>query len=132
MTDIPYPLLAEMADEIFSVCEDDDDCLVSRIAALDDPVRTALLASDLLNAWQVFYWYFREHPGEDIQEILLFTPAGNLRDGISLGETGLFTLGFTVNNDRPEIVVADDLQVLSRFTGKNAWRETLRFMEEQG
>ncbi len=125
--ELTYPELSVIVDKIFESCEDDDDCIVNHLARLDDSVRISLLTSDLMNAWQVFYWYFREQPGKDIMETLLFSPAGNLKRGIAL-ENGIFSFQFSVKNDRPSIVISDDEGVCATFSGQNAWKQTMNLI----
>jgi hypothetical protein len=59
---LPYEELAALADHLFEACEDDVNCLTRRIAALDPASRNELLVSDLLNAYQVFFYFFRTQP----------------------------------------------------------------------
>jgi hypothetical protein len=69
MTD--YYELAELADRIFAIAEDDPDRLVGVLETLDGVLRDELLSSDFFNSFQVFYWYFRECPTELGEERLI-------------------------------------------------------------
>ncbi|MFY9799660.1 MAG: hypothetical protein WAK10_00245, partial [Methanoregula sp.] len=78
---VPYPELVARADHLFEECEDDVSCLASRLDSLDSEMRYELLVSDLLNSYQVFYYYFRTFPDELISERLELEPASSLIKG---------------------------------------------------
>ena len=61
---VPYHTLVDLADHLFEECEDDVICLSRKIDALDPDLRNELLVSDLMNAYQVFYYFFRTMPDE--------------------------------------------------------------------
>ena len=84
MTD--YVELAELADRLFEISDDDVARLAELLDTLDEQVRRELLTSDLLNAFQVFFWYFREHPTEIGEERLILQPAGVTPRGILFEE----------------------------------------------
>lgn len=125
-----YSLLSSVADELFMKCEDNPDCIAGELERMDPALRDQLLVSDLLNAWQVFYYYFREDPGPDIREILAFIPAGSLPHGAHIGEIGVFGLTFAVEQTTPVIMITDDERVLERFSGKKAFHEVRVYVEE--
>ena len=54
---VPYHRLVAVADHLFEECEEDVKCLSHMIDALDPALRNELLVSDLLNAYQVFYYF---------------------------------------------------------------------------
>ena len=56
-------------------------CLSGMLDALDTGTRNELLESDLLNAFQVFYYYFRINPDELVKERLELEPASSLHNG---------------------------------------------------
>ena len=58
-----YRDLAKIADRLFMQSNDDEEQLASALDSVDEEIRQDLLASDLLNAYQVFYYHFREVPG---------------------------------------------------------------------
>jgi hypothetical protein len=126
---IPYQELAAIADHLFEACEDDVNCLTRRIAALDTASRNELLVSDLLNAYQVFYFFFRTHPDELTQERLELEPASSLIRGIKIDEIELFELIFSVANLEPVIIVSDGERPLATYKGKTAYAEGLKFIE---
>ena len=58
----PYSRLVSVADKLLEDADDDVARLARSIDALEQPVRDELLVSDLLNAYQVFYYFFRIEP----------------------------------------------------------------------
>ena len=126
---IPFAVLSDIVDRILEDCDEDVVCTRMHLLNLEPAVRDAVIISDLLNAWQVFYYYFTEQPFVDAYEILAFTPASVLPYGIAIGEYRACTLTFMVKNGRPFIIVSDDLQEISRFSGPHAYREAILFIE---
>lgn len=126
---IPYQELAALADHLFEACEDDVSCLARRIAGLDPASRNELLASDLLNAYQVFYYFFRSAPDELTQERLELEPASSLVRGVRIDEVDLFELIFSLANLEPVITVSDGERPLATFRGKTAYAEGLKYIE---
>jgi hypothetical protein len=128
-TPIPYQKLADIADHLFAVCEDDARCLSRNIEALEPAVRNELLASDLLNAWQVFYYFFRQQPDELLQERLELEPASSLVLGIKIDDIEPLEMIFSVTNMEPVIIISDGERPLATYKGKTAYAEGLKFME---
>ena len=87
MTD--YETLSKIADDILDEADDDIDRLVDLLSLQDGAVLNELLDSDLLNAYQVFYYYFRREPSELIQDILMLEPATSLRYGVHIDDSEL-------------------------------------------
>jgi hypothetical protein len=75
---ITYSRLIAIADKLLEDADDDIVQLVRGIDALEQPVRDELLVSDQLNAYQVFYYYFRTDPDLFVQELLDLEPPGNV------------------------------------------------------
>jgi hypothetical protein len=125
-----YDTLSDIADTIFRRCDDDPSCIASEIRKLDPDTQCDLLTSDLLNAWQVFWYYFKDYPGDEAVEFLNFHPAGDLVRGVPMGDVGLFTLTFQMIVDEPEIIVSDDIGEIARFRGITAWEETRTYIEK--
>lgn len=126
---IPYQELAATADHLFSECEDDVRCLSRRIDGLEPDTRNELLVSDLLNSWQVFYYYFRTEPDELTKEKLELEPASSLIDGIKLDEIELLELIFSVKNQKPVIIVSDGEKTLVTWEGRAAYSDALKYIE---
>ncbi|NLL09862.1 MAG: hypothetical protein GX268_03020, partial [Methanomicrobiales archaeon] len=57
---IPFAVQSELVDKILEDCDEDVVCTRMRLLNLEPAVRDAIIISDLLNAWQVFYYYFTE------------------------------------------------------------------------
>ncbi|HQD24545.1 MAG TPA: hypothetical protein PLU40_05920, partial [Methanoculleus sp.] len=65
---VDYTELAELADTLFEASDDDDELLAEMLDTLDAETLNALISSDLLNAYQVFYYFFRETPDDLARE----------------------------------------------------------------
>ncbi|MFA5348657.1 MAG: hypothetical protein WC294_11010 [Methanoregula sp.] len=126
---IPYRDLVAIADHLFDACEDDVTCLSRRIEALEPDKRNELLVSDLLNSWQVFYYYFRTQTDELTQERLELEPASSLVHGVKIDEIELLELIFSLKNLEPLIIVSDGERTLVTYKGKAAYAEGLKFIE---
>lgn len=126
---VDYEELGGIADTLLEECDDDVALLAVRLDRLPGPVRTGLLCSDFLNAYQVFYYFFRQVPPEIEMERMLLLPASELQYGIRLNEIELMDLIFAVLRDEPIIVVHDGDRELARFTGDNAYAEGMRYIE---
>ncbi|MDG6256388.1 MAG: hypothetical protein QCH35_02195 [Methanomicrobiaceae archaeon] len=128
MTD--YYELAELADRIFSIAEDDVEKLAEVLDTLDAALRWELLESDFLNAYQVFYYLFRETPTLLAEERLILQAASSLGRGAFFEEWGVAELVFVVKDRSPLILVTDGGQVLKAFEGASAYRDAVSFAEE--
>jgi len=124
-----YTELVAIADHLFEKCEDDVSCLASRMDLLEPEIRNELLVSDILNSYQVFFYYFRICPDELVRERMELEPASSLVKGVKIDEIELLELFFGVKNHEPVIVVSDGETVLGTFRGKNAYIQGLKFME---
>jgi hypothetical protein len=126
---IPYPELVAIADRLFEECEDDVICLASHMELLDAGIRNDLLVSDILNSYQVFYYYFRTCPDGLVCEKLELEPASSLVQGVKIDEVELLELFFSVKNHEAVITVSDGEKALITFRGKNAYAEGLKYIE---
>ncbi len=124
---IPYPALVDRADRLLEDCEDDVECLAIRLGGLDPEVRDDLLTSDLLNAWQVFYYCFRLDPGAFLRERLELEPASALPGFLKIREIDLFDIFFGMRENIPWIVVTDGEKTVASFTGRRAYEEGVRY-----
>lgn len=128
---VDHETLLEMtADEIFTDCEDDEICIAEALEDLDAGMRDELLVSDHLNAYQTFYYYFREIPDELIKERLILEPASALGDGVLVEEIDLYELIFTVHQGVPLIAVSDGDQLLETFEGPHAYTKARAHAED--
>jgi hypothetical protein len=128
MTD--YWELAELADRLFEISDDDVKRLADLLDTLDGEMRRELLRSDFLNAFQVFYYYFREHPTDIGEERLILQPAGAVERGIMFEEWELLEFFFKVSGDEPVIEISDGDRVVASFRGGDAYREAVGYAAE--
>jgi len=127
---IPYAVLGEIADDLFLECEDDEALLARALEGLDADIRADLLISDLLNAYQVFYYFFRVEPGVLEMERLMLQPASALERGVFLDGFEGIRVVFLVEDHTPQILVSDEEDVLVRYSGKDAYRRAIQYIRE--
>ncbi|MDK2990258.1 MAG: hypothetical protein PWR16_1787 [Methanoculleus sp.] len=128
MTD--YMELAELADSLFEASDDDDELLAKMLDTLDEETRGALLSSDFLNAYQVFYYYFRETPDELTKERLQLHAASDLARGIVIDEVDIYEVVFSLEGGEPVVLITDGENTLARFSGAEAYAKIALYMEE--
>lgn len=128
---LPYSVLIRIADSILETGEDDPEALAVSLDRLDPVIREELFASDLLNAFQIFYYFFREYPGDLETDRLILQPASAVLTGVMVTEREFYEVIFRVENGSPVLVVSDGDSVLARFHEKDAYRQALRFIDEQ-
>jgi len=122
-----FPELVALVDRLLDDCEEDVECLVLRLGKLEPEVRNELLVSDLLNAWQVFYFCFRTDPGILLREMMELEPASRLVNGLKLGEIDLLELHFGIRETIPLIAVFDGEKTVASFRGKNAYTDAVKY-----
>ncbi|MEI8330795.1 MAG: hypothetical protein WCF90_03965 [Methanomicrobiales archaeon] len=120
---IPYARLVAIADTLLEEAEDDTVRLVHAIDALEGEVREELLVSDQLNAYQVFYYFFRTEPDLLAQELLDLEPASSLVRGLKIEETNLLEMVFTIHNTEPVIMINDGDKIVATFLGDAAYKK---------
>jgi hypothetical protein len=125
---IPFTELVAAADRLLDDCEDDYKCLAVRLGHLAPEVREELLVSDLLNAWQVFFFFFRTGD-ELLRERLELEPASSLIGGIRIRENDFLEMVVAVHRAIPVIAVGDGEKVVATFSGPSAYNQGLEFME---
>jgi hypothetical protein len=125
-----YFELAALADKVLEIAGDDEEQLATVLDTLDAVPRAELVVSDFLNAYQVFFYFFRTIPDALVREHLILTPASDLRDGVLVEEVELFQIVFVIQENIPFIVVGDGEQLLARFQGKDAYRMAQEYIEE--
>lgn len=126
---IPFDHLVGIMHRIFGDCEDDVECLAVRLGGLKAEERDELLVSDILNAWQVFFFFFRTDPGDLIRERLELEPASALAGGIRIDATDFLELFFLIREEKPVIAVSDGEKVVAVFSGKTAFGQGREFLE---
>ncbi|KUG21398.1 MAG: hypothetical protein KO206_02815 [Methanomicrobiaceae archaeon] len=129
---IDYYELAQLVDNLLEISGDSVEALADILDDLDPETRNELLVSDLLNAYQTFYYYFRESPGDLAEERLILHPASELATGILIDEVDDCEVIAAVRESLPIIAISDGDRIVARFTGQNAYREAVRFLEESG
>jgi hypothetical protein len=127
---LPYRELSWVAERILEEGEDDPEALARALDRLDPAVRDELLDSDFLNAWQVFYYHFREDPGELERDRLTLQPASALADGILITEIEFYELVFLIEAKEPVISVRTGGEIAANFRGKDAYRRARQFLDD--
>lgn len=127
-----YADLADLVEGILDRCDDDPACIADALNALEPGTRNDILSSDLLNAWQVFWYYFQTYPGDEQVEFLVFHSAGELLRGVPMGDVGIFKLTFMVKAGEPCILIEDDIIEIARFKGLSSWSDAKKFIENEG
>lgn len=122
--------LPGIADELLDYADEDDERLVQAIMDLSPEIRSELLISDFLNAYQVYIYLFKEIPGELVVDRLLLQPASSLEKGTLLEEIDLVELILRVEGESPVVQVRIEKDILATFKGKDAHRLAIRFAEE--
>jgi len=126
---IPFPELAARADKLLEESDDDVERLAEGIGSLDADVRNDLVVSDLLNAWQVFYYYFRTLPDELVKERMELEPASSLPRGLKIVEVEFLELFFVMNDHKPLIVISDGEKAVATFSGRTAYANGMKYLE---
>jgi len=131
-SNIPYRDLAALVDRLLEESDEDVGVLAAKLGALDADVRSELMVSDLLNAYQVFYYYFRTVPDELAKERMELEPASVLKHGLKIDEVDILDLVFVMEDRKPVIIVSDGEKRLATFTGGTAYADGIRFLENPG
>ncbi len=92
-------------------------------------MRRELIDSDFLNAYQVFYYFFRTEPNEMIKDRLLLEPATSLKSGIHIDDFDILEMIFRVKDSSPEILFSDGEMEIKSFFGENAYSDALIYIE---
>nr|WP_319375737.1 hypothetical protein [uncultured Methanoregula sp.] len=125
---IPYSDLVATVDVLLDSCEEDVTCLARELGRLDSAIRSELLVSDLLNAYQVFFYFFRTAPSDLARERMDLEPASVLVQGFKIEEVELLELLFCVRENAPLIVVSDGERILATFSGKSAYADGMEYI----
>ena len=128
----PFHELVEIVDGILDACDDDVPCIVRHLGELEPEVRNELFISDLLNAYQVFFYFFRIVPDILILEQLELEPASSLRTGLKIDEVDLLEMHFLMRNSKPVIVIHDGEKAVATFSGGSAFRDGKEYLENPG
>lgn len=123
--------LAELADKILDIADDDYDRLVSVLDELDSDVREELLVSDYLHAYQVFYYFFRTVPAEIVIDRLMLQPASSLVNGVFIDNYDVFGIWFMIREGTGTLYVSDGEEIMRYFTDRSAYEEAVAFAKSQ-
>jgi hypothetical protein len=126
---VPYPELVALTDRLLEESDEDVAQLAAGIGSLDADVRNELMVSDLLNAWQVFYYYFRTVPDELVKERMELEPASALPRGLKIDEVEFLELFFVMRDHKPLIIVSDGEKPVATFSGGNAYADGMAYLE---
>jgi hypothetical protein len=127
---VDYVELAVLADNLFEISDDDDERLAEALDTLDSETREALLSSDLLNAYQVFYYSFRETPDALVRERLQLRGAADLARGVVIAEIEIYEVIFFWKDGVPILQVTDGDTVDAEIRGSGAYQEMIRYLNE--
>ena len=127
---VDYAELADLAESLFEASDDDDELLAERLDTVDREIRRALLSSDLLNAYQVFYYCFREAPDELARERMQLHAASDLARGIVIDEVDIYDVIFSLEDGEPVLLITDGENALARFEGEQAYGDMVRYLDE--
>jgi len=122
--------LAELADRVLAIAGENVKTLAEVLDTLDAEARSELLASDLFNALQSFYYHFRAMPTLLGEERLTLQPAEAALEGILFEEVNDVELIFRVEEEGPVIEVRELGELLATFEGTSAYRGARRYLEE--
>ena len=129
ISQIPYHELVALADKLLEEGDEDDTRLARGIESIDPGIRSELLVSDLLNAYQVFYYFFRTVPDMLVKERMELEPASSLVKGLKIDEIELLEMMFIVREGKPVIVISDGEKTVVTFSGRNAYADGLKYLE---
>jgi hypothetical protein len=128
----PFRELVDLVDAILEECEDEVPCIVKKLGLLEPEVRNELFLSDLLNAYQVFFYFFRTEPDALVRERLELEPASSLRSGLLIDEVDLLEMIFTLRESKPVILIWDGEKAIATFSGNRAYSDGKDFLENPG
>jgi hypothetical protein len=123
--------LAVLADRVLQIAGEDVEVLAEVLESLDPDARAALLDSDLLNAYQVFYYHFREVPEPLAEDRLLLHAAQESREGILVGGDEDLDLIFFTRQGVPVMEIREADTLVARYEGKDAYRRARAFLAGQ-
>jgi hypothetical protein len=127
---ISYSELGDIAEAMLEEAEEDVVVLVRILESLPPNIRADLFSSDFLNAYQVFYYFYHEDPGDLEKDRLILQPASALKKGVLLTEIDLLEIIFRVDEEGGLISVSDGEQVLVNFRGRGSYDKAVQFIDE--
>jgi hypothetical protein len=127
---LTYQELYAVADRVLEVGEDNPEALAQALDRLDPEVREELLFSDFLNAYQVFYYFFREDPGDLERDRLTLEPASAVLTGVKVTGIEFYEVIFLAESGEPVIAVYNGPGIVANFRGKEAFENAIQFIED--
>ena len=79
---------------------------------------------------QVFYYHFREDPGELERDRLTLQPGSALTEGVRITEIEFYEIVFLIESKEPVISVRTGEDVVANFRGRDAYRLARKFLDE--
>lgn len=125
----PFRELVDLVDAILEKCDDNVPCIAEQLGTLEPEVRAELFLSDLLNAYQVFFYFFRVVPDALVRERLDLEPASSLRNGLLIDEVDLLEMIFTLRESKPVIIIWDGEKAIATFSGGRAYADGKQYLE---
>jgi hypothetical protein len=126
---VPYAEMVTLIDKLLEESDEDVARLAAKIGSLDADVRNELMVSDLLNAFQVFFYYFRTVPDELVKERMELEPASSLPRGLKIDEVEFLELFFVMKDHKPLIIVSDGEKPVATFSGSTAYANGMKYLE---
>jgi len=126
---VPYAEMVTLIDKLLEESDEDVAQLAAKIGSLDADVRNELMVSDLLNAYQVFFYYFRTVPDELVKERMELEPASSLPRGLKIDEVEFLELFFVMKDHKPLIIVSDGEKPVATFSGNTAYANGMNYLE---
>ena len=126
---MPFRELVALVDTILEECEDNVPCIVKKLGSLEPEVRNELLLSDLLNAYQIFFYFFRTDPGAFVRERLELEPASSLKAGLMIDEVDLLEMFFVLRELKPVVFIFDGEKAIATFSGNRAYSDGKSYLE---
>jgi hypothetical protein len=126
---VPYAEMVTLIDKLLEESDEDVARLAAKIGSLDADVRNELMVSDLLNAYQVFFYYFRTVPDELVKERMELEPASSLPRGLKIDEVEFLELFFVMKDHKPLIIVSDGEKPVATFSGNTAYANGMNYLE---
>jgi len=127
---LTYRELARLADSLFGESGDNEEALAGLLDGLTPEILADLLVSDLFNAYQTFYYFFREDPGELEKDRMILQSASALITGIIVREIDLLEIIFIVRDLVPVVEVREADAILATFKGRIAFRKAENFVKD--
>lgn len=117
--------LAQIADKLYEMADDDDGKLAELMRELPPDIAHALCTSNLTNAAQAYIYAFNEYPPEEIYDLLLLKSSSLLPQGIILETVELSDILFRYDKNTKSFLISTSIddKVAMSFSSQNALQE---------